>query len=169
MVKKDHEVGTALQPRSKRGVHLGFSPVNSAWLVGTYSDGELHVYETRSATFIESVLVRNVEELNKPLPTLYEQLIDLPGVGTRNSSAVGAEKSVAGVGTEYGDQGLDEIRWEVPETGEKDCQISGHPLSIVPQAAFAKAGMKTRKRKATAAGSEDPDAAEDIDPGETSL
>ena len=84
VVKKDAEttVGTALQPKRKRGAHLGFSDKNSAWLIGTAEGGKFSVYETRSATFIEDILVKNVQELDSPEPPVFKR-------GLR------AEKSVA--------------------------------------------------------------------------
>ena len=96
LVKPDHETGTALQPKRKRGIFLGFGSRNSSWLVGCYQNSKLHVYETRSATFCEEILVRNVEELAEPEPPLLARLIDLSDVSAREQSVAGTEKSVVG-------------------------------------------------------------------------
>jgi len=173
-VKKDHEtdMGTALQPRRKRGMHLGFSHKNSAWLIGTYSDGELHVYETRSVTFCEEILVRNIQELNKPVPSIFEQLLDHSGVVAGESAAVGTVRNpVAGAGAQDGLQGLDEIKWETPEASDND-QISGSPCRSVPIEEPETEKSKKSKgedKDPTRSTGKDPGATMDIDPGESKV
>jgi hypothetical protein len=158
-VKKDHEAGTALQPRRKRGMHLGFSDKNSAWLIGTYENGELKVYETRSVTFCEDILVRNIQELNQPEPSVVEQLLDRVGVEAGEGATVGVGTGpAAGEGARDWLQGLHEIQWEVPEDSNAADQLSGSPQSFVQPKDIA---PKAKKEEAVAT--------KDIDPGETSI
>jgi hypothetical protein len=114
---KDAGVGTALQPKRKRGIHLGFSAKNSSWLIGTVSKGKFHVYETRSVTFIEDILVKNVRELESPDPPIFQQLLDLVNAGTGEGATAGAGKPVAGAGADDRIQGLEVVKWEREDTG----------------------------------------------------
>ncbi len=71
---KDSERNAALARRCRKGIRLGISPANSAWLIGTTQEGRLHVYETRNAVFVEEILVRNVKELDDKDPPIFEQI-----------------------------------------------------------------------------------------------
>ena len=59
-----------LEPKWSKAVFLGYSPNNSAWLVGTYAvdgrkaDGVRWAeYETRDVKFVESVLIADLNRL----------------------------------------------------------------------------------------------------------
>ncbi|MDP7067647.1 MAG: hypothetical protein QF637_08500, partial [Acidimicrobiales bacterium] len=108
---KDAEKNSPLLPKRRRAMHLGFSPKNSAWLLGYYENGALHVYETRAATFVEDILVRDVTRLNFPDPPVIEQLLDKVVAGDKNSLAVGDAKASVGAIDQYGVQGLHFEEW----------------------------------------------------------
>ena len=49
----------ALRPRRARGIHLGFSEKNSAWIIGSINKaGKFAIYEAIDVVFVESILVR---------------------------------------------------------------------------------------------------------------
>ena len=167
IVKRDDEAGTALQPKRKRGVHLGFSRKNSAWLIGVYDKGSVHVHETRSVTFIEDILVRNVQELNKPEPPLFEQLLEHSDAVAGESAAAGTGVDpVTGVGARDWHQGVDEIKWETSEDCVATGQVSGSSDSIA-QIDFR--DDIVHKKEDIVPVDKDSSTAMDIDPGKTSF
>jgi hypothetical protein len=121
-MQKDHEpeVGTALLPRRKKGIHLGFSSRDSAWLIGVYQNAALHVCETRSVTFVEDILVKNVQELESPDPPIFEQLLKTATAVTGKSAAAGSDSpSDAGASdAQYQLQELKEAEWESSEESD---------------------------------------------------
>jgi hypothetical protein len=131
--KDDHDdLGTTLRPKRKRGIHLGFSDNNSAWLIGTYDNG-FKVYETRSVTFVEDILVKNVQELEGPEPPVFEQLLELANAKSGDGAVAGTERpSVAGTSANDRVQGLKEIEWEVSEESKPDGSSSGTSWSSAP-------------------------------------
>jgi hypothetical protein len=131
--KKDahDDTGTALRARRIRGVHLGFSDNNSAWLVGTYDNGELKVYETRSATFFEDILVQNVQALDKPVSSLEEQLLARQNVGGMKGTVVGAGIPAVGTDAQYIPQGFEEVQWEPQEDCSDGDLANGSPICTI--------------------------------------
>ncbi len=123
----DPVAGTALQPRRRIGVHLGFSKRNSAWLVGTLEGGSLSVYETRSVTFFEDILVSDLRELDRPSSSVQEQLSELI-VNNGKSPSVGAVDSQSpAVGAV--DQYLD---WDGDEENSGTPGVSSGQRSTTP-------------------------------------
>ena len=114
-VKPDPEHGTALLPRRKRAVFLGFSDKNSAWLAGVFEEGSLKTYETRSATFLEHILVKDITQLQLPDPPLIAKLLDDVDAGSGESSVAGVEKSAAGTLIRYLKQGWQSVQWDDPK------------------------------------------------------
>ena len=113
--KDDHDdLGTALQPRRKRGIHLGFSDKSSCWLVGTWdkNTSSFSVYESRSCVFCEDILVADVRELDSHATDPLEQLIERAAVDLGTGESVGSAKADVGLGALSGGQGLCEIQWE---------------------------------------------------------
>ena len=109
-----------LLPKRLRGIHLGFSTKNSAWLIGTVnSEGRFSTYETRDVSFCEDILVRDVRALDvqsSPDPPLMQTLLDkLLGVEAEKRKSAGTEKSVVGEVPDDQLQGLQAVQWEVPE------------------------------------------------------
>ena len=87
-----------------------------AWIIGTSVNGKLHVYETRSVTFCEEILVRNVEMLNAPDPPIFEQLLEKADALAGKTSAAGTEKSVVGDVARYQAEGLSSVEWDETDT-----------------------------------------------------
>jgi len=91
-----------LMPRRVKGIHLGFSEKNSAWLVGTInSEGRFQVYETVDAVFLESILVRDIVKLcdkHNLDPLVDTSVTDLGAQSLlhRNSPTARDGKSVGG-------------------------------------------------------------------------
>ena len=164
--KTDDDLGTALQPKRRKGIHLGFSDNNSSWLIGTYDNG-FKVFETRSATFVEDILVKNVQELEGPEPPVFEQLLELANAETGDGAAAGTERpSVAGAGAHDRIQGLREIEWEVSEESMPDDSSSGASRSYVPPVALdlgEAPDVTGKKRQRT------PSTTEEQAPGETKI
>ena len=114
--KKKEDRNQALMPRMLKGIHLGFSDNNSGWIIGTMEAGRLSVYETRSVTFCEEILVRNIEMLKEPDPSIFEQLLEKASVLTEKQPAAGSEKSVVGDVAEHQAEGLTPIEWDEPDS-----------------------------------------------------
>ena len=165
-VVKNNDVGTALQPKRKRGIHLGFSDKNSAWLVGSIHEGKFSVYETRNAIFCEEILVQNVSELDSPEPPLLQQLLDLANAAAGEGSTAGVGlQPTAGVGAHDRLQGLKEIQWEADEESTPNHPSSGVAGNLAPPLLLDKlnredATISGRKRK-------HPSTTESHEPGET--
>ena len=107
-----------LLPTRMRGIHLGFSVNNSAWLIGSVNDaGHFTTYETRDVSFCEDILVRDVRALSvrwePDLPSHIESTSKL-SVKTETSTTVGAEKSAVGECAQYQLEGCMPTRWIVP-------------------------------------------------------
>ena len=102
-----------LLPRRVKGIYLGFSEANSAWLVGTInSEGRFQVYETVDAVFLESVLVRDIVQtckLHNLDPLVDTSVTDLSAQSLldRTRPTAGDSKSVGG-SEEVSLQGLEE-------------------------------------------------------------
>ena len=115
---KIEEKNKALKPVRRKGIHLGFSEKNSAWKVGVVRNGKLSVYESISVTFLEDILVRNISELEKPDPPIFERLLDKANASVEKNPTAGSARAGAGEGDRYGLEGLDESRWVEPALRE---------------------------------------------------
>ena len=109
----DKTTNSAIKPVRRKGIHLGFSNKNSAWLIGTYKNGCLSVYETRAASFVEDVLVRDITKLNEADPSTFEQLLNRSVVAAESNPAVGISKGIVGEVDEYMQQGLITTEWQL--------------------------------------------------------
>ena len=115
----DDDKNKALQPKMKKGIHLGFSDKNSGWLVGLMKNGILKVYETRNCIFLEDILVKNIEQLAAPDPPIFQQLIDRTNASVGNMSAAGSGSAPdVGEVTQYQHQGLTESDWLSGKEGQ---------------------------------------------------
>ncbi|MAD46585.1 MAG: hypothetical protein CMH98_16415 [Oceanospirillaceae bacterium] len=116
-----------LLPKRIRGVYLGLSPTNSSWLIGIYRNSELAVYETRSAIFLEDVMVNDVEELAREDPPVLQQILTrLNALDKKRVSAGEQTKVAAGEYEEYSLKGLEVSQY--PDGGDAQTQISKDPL-----------------------------------------
>ncbi len=119
----------ALRPRRVKGIHLGFSGKNSAWLVGTMnSDKKFTVYETIDAVFVESVLVRDIRLLCKsdtslPVVDTNGNVLGLPSSifdsaqpqGSVQTVEAGAQVVNRGIGSAQARHSAEEV---IPTLGE---------------------------------------------------
>jgi hypothetical protein len=112
------EKNSPLLPKRERGVYLGLSEVNSAWLVGVFRAGHFHVYETRNAVFLEDVIVNNVEDLSSPDPPLMQQILTRLDRLARENLTAGEPKGSAGVGGDYRLKGLEVSEYSDGVSGE---------------------------------------------------
>ena len=120
----------------------------------------MKVWETRSVTFCEDILVRNVGALADPSPPLFEQLLDRANAEAGENATVGADSgSVAGASVLDRLEGLSEIRWEVSEKDCDDGLTNGSSRNIT----------QFEVLQDIAPAGKDPGATKDIDPGETSF
>ena len=110
-----------LLPKRLRGIHLGFSPNNSAYLIGTINaEGKFSTYESRDVTFCEDILVHDVRALSthpeRSSPPLLDILLDsIRPLTPEKVKDVGTDNSVAGSVPDVQVQGLERTQWEVPE------------------------------------------------------
>ena len=127
----------------------------------------MKVWETRSATFCEDILVRDVGALADPSPPLFEQLLDRANVGAGENVTVGADSgSAAGVNVLDWPGGLSEIKWEVSEKDCDDGLTNGLSRNITQ---FDILNDIARKNGDIAPADKDSGATKDIAPGETSF
>ena len=122
-----------LLPKRLKGVHLGFSDANSAWIIGSITpEGRFSVYETRSASFCEDILVRDVRALDpisNPDPPLVQRVLNkLAAVSDGPASAGTGLQPVVGEIPEYQTQGLIEFQWPVSDS-LKEVPLSTTPLA----------------------------------------
>ncbi|MBQ28094.1 MAG: hypothetical protein CMH81_08185 [Nitrospiraceae bacterium] len=119
----EKERNLVLIPKRLRGIHLGFSNKNSAWIIGTINyGGYFTVYESRDVSFCEDILVNDVRALDvisNPDPPFVKSLLDKLNVVAEKGKSVGAETSVVGemreIVPENQPQGSVLSQWEVPE------------------------------------------------------
>ena len=113
-----------LLPTRKRGIMLGFSPNNSAWLIGSVNEaGVFATYETRDVSFCEDILVSDVRALSIRWEPDLSSFLDPTkslNVETSKSTTVGTGiDPVAGECADYDSQGRNVSRWEVPAEESK--------------------------------------------------
>ena len=123
-----------LLPTRLRGINLGFSPNNSAWLIGSVNEsGHFATYETRDVTFCEDMLVRDIRALSirweLDLPSHFDPSLK-PNVTTGKSTIVETAKAVAGKCAEYQFEGCDSTTWVVPP-GTDDAQLRSETIAIL--------------------------------------
>ena len=128
-IEKESERNKVLLPKRLRGIHLGFSKNNSAYLIGTVnSDGKFSTYESRDVTFCEDILVHDVRALAMhkdvgPEPPLLDLLLErCQPLSAEKSEVAGVEKSAVGTVADDQLRGLERTQWEVPEV-ERDSPL----------------------------------------------
>jgi hypothetical protein len=94
-----------LLPTRVKGINLGFSEKNSAWLVGTInSKGRFAIYQTIDAVFVESVLVRDLQALCAK--STVDPVVDTSVIDPGCRSLWGSTSPIAGAGTAVGKSDL---------------------------------------------------------------